>query len=173
MIEEVGQVTAVDDSHAEVVIERRSACGSCAAKSGCGTSLLAAWFPRRRLRFRLPNAIGARPGDRVVVGLAERRLQQASLALYGLPLGGLLLGAVGGELVAARMALNAELGSVLGGLLGLIAGLAQVRRLSARQQAGSGADVAILRVAGSAQAGNLSTIVPGPRIAGSNPVEWK
>jgi sigma-E factor negative regulatory protein RseC len=173
MIEEIAQVDKVDESHAEVVVERSTACGSCSAKTGCGTSLLAAWFPQRRLRFRLANEIGAKAGDRVVVGLAEHRLQQVSLALYGLPLIGLLLGAIGGELSVAAIGYNEELGAVAGGLLGLMTGFLLVRRFGEKQQAENGADVILLRTLPRAHSGAFPKIVPEPRVLGSNPTEWK
>jgi len=146
MIEERARVLRVRGDTAEIVTDRHPACGNCAAKSGCGTSLLAAWFPRRHLTFELRNDIGAQPGDSVVVGLDEGLLQRGSLLLYALPLGGLLLGAVLGERLFLGLGLAAELGAVLAGLLGLIGALLLVRRTSQhgrRAQQG----VRLLRVA--------------------------
>ena len=128
MIEENARVASIEGELAEVVTERRSACGSCAAQKGCGTSLLAAWFPQRQLRFRVHNAVGARVGDQVVVGLDEAYLQRGALLLYALPLAGLLLGAVGGDLAFEALALNPEPGAIGGGLLGLFGALRFVRR---------------------------------------------
>lgn len=127
MIEEQARVIAVTDGIAEVATLRRSACGSCNAKAGCGTSILASWFPQRQLSFQLVNQIGARPGDTVIVGLDEGTLQRASGLLYGLPLIGLLGGAVLGEFFAEQFAVSLELGAVVGGLFGLLAALKLVR----------------------------------------------
>jgi sigma-E factor negative regulatory protein RseC len=147
VIQEQARVVAVDGGIVEVVVGRQSACGSCAAKGGCGTSLLAAWFPRRELRFALPNAVGALPGDTVVLGLDERQLQRGSLLLYALPLGGLLLGAIGGEGLFAANAWPGELGGIAGGLLGLIAALWWVRMRSLQANSGRDPGVRLLRVA--------------------------
>lgn len=148
MIEEQARVVDVRGDVATVTTVRHSACGSCDAKRGCGTSLLSNWFPQRRLTFVVNNAIGARPGDTVVVGLDEGRLQRASLMLYGLPLLGLLVGAVGGESIYRWMAWHPELGAVMGGLFGLTAALVLVRNATQHPSGNGGNDVRLLRVAG-------------------------
>lgn len=168
MIEEQATVTAVHGALAEVVTLRRSACGSCNAKGGCGTSLLATWFPQRTLRFRLANVIGANPGDTVLLGLDEGFLQRGSLLLYGLPLVGLLLGAVGGEWVFKTQGYPPELGAVSSGLLGLIAALMAVRHFSQNRAQGGRDDVRLLRVVRSSQAfspsGRVVPLVDQPEV---------
>jgi positive regulator of sigma E activity len=64
----------------------------------------------------LPNTIHAQPGDRVVLGIRENDLVTGSIRLYLLPLAGLLLGAMGGHLLAGT-----ELFAIAGGLLGMFA----------------------------------------------------
>lgn len=147
MIEETAQILEVHGDAVEIVTQRHSACGSCSAKAGCGTSLIAAWFPQRQLRMRLQNTIGARKGDSVVVGLDEALLQRGAMRLYALPLAGLLVGAVAGDRVAPLFGIHAELGAVLLGLLGLTATLFVARHISAGAPAGAGLGVKLLRVA--------------------------
>lgn len=127
MIEEQARVVRLNGDLAEILIQKQSACGSCTAKSGCGTSLLANWFPQRRLTLRLDNRINAQAGDMVVLGLDEATLQRSSLMLYALPLAGLLLAAIAGEWAFGFLGLPKELGAVLSGLLGLTAALLYVR----------------------------------------------
>ncbi len=127
MIEEQARVVRLDGDLVEILIQKQSACGSCTAKSGCGTSLLANWFPQRRLTLRLNNHINAQAGDMVVLGLDEATLQRSSLLLYALPLAGLLLAAIAGEWAFGFLGLPKELGAVLFGLLGLIAALLYAR----------------------------------------------
>ncbi len=146
MIEEQAMVRALKGGHAEIEIQRQSACGSCAAKGGCGTSLLAEWFPKRQWLFVLPNRVDAKPGDTVVVGLDEHYLQRGSLLLYALPLAGLLFGAVIGEQLFIRLGYSAELGSILLGLSGVIAALLAVRQISFHLNQGREAGVQLLRV---------------------------
>jgi len=152
VIEEQARVASVQHDLAEIVVERQSACGGCAARSGCGTSLLSTWLPKRQLVFHLNNAIGARPGDRVVLGLDEAQLQRSSLLLYALPLVGLLFGAIGGEMAFSSLGFSAELGAVVTGLFGVVAALTYVRHLSsARFMAGDGG-IRLLRVVSSSAA---------------------
>ena len=147
MIEEQARVVAIADDEAEVATMRHSACGGCEAKNGCGTSLLAAWVPRRQLTFRLRNGIDARVGDTVIVGLNEGALQRSSLLLYGLPLIGLLAGAIAGEQLAAWLGWASELGGVVGGLFGLIAALRVARSKSERRVRSGENAVRLLRIA--------------------------
>lgn len=152
MIEAEARVVAADCDYAEVVTLRQSACGSCTASKGCGTSLIAAWFPQRELRFRVRNDIGADTGDRVVLGLDEGDLQRGSLLLYAVPLGGLLGGAVAGDQLLPSIGLSAELGAVAGGLLGLIGALRFVRSKSVSALAEGDGGVRLLRKRGSVAA---------------------
>jgi sigma-E factor negative regulatory protein RseC len=168
MIEEQARVVAVADGIADVSTIRRSACGSCDAKGGCGTSILAAWFPQRQLRFRLPNHLDARPGDTVVVGLDEGSLQRASLVLYGLPLAGLVGGAVLGEVAARQFAVSLELGAVGGGLFGLLAALRLVRNLTAAGAQRGDNGVQLLRVVGRSLDFSLET---RDGVSAANPTE--
>jgi sigma-E factor negative regulatory protein RseC len=132
VIEEQARVNRVHDDIAEIVVEKNAACGSCSAKSGCGTSLLSQWFPRRKLTLSLPNIVDAKSGDTVLLGMDESLLQRSSLVLYALPLGGLLVGAIAGERGFQILGLPTELGAVLFGLLGVVATL-----LFARQYIGT------------------------------------
>lgn len=156
MIEQQATVVRVDGDTAEVTTQRESSCGSCSAKSGCGTSLIDAWFPQRVSKFQLKNDIGAKPGDTVVVGLDEGKMRRGSLLLYALPLAGLILGAVLGEYLATRSGHSSELGAVLFGLLGLSGALIQVRRTTAGMTARSDNGLKLLRIQRS-----VFTINPG------------
>ena len=131
MLEEEGVVLAVHGDIAEVVTQKKSACGSCAAKSGCGTSLVESLFPSRTRSFRARNEVRARKGDQVVIGLDESALQTASLLIYLVPLLGLIGGAILGTwLGSSPDGGTAELFSILGGAGGFFVFLAAVRRYS-------------------------------------------
>ena len=145
MIEERARVVDADVDFADVVAMRHSACGGCQAKSGCGTSVLADWLPKRELRFRLPNTIDVVRGDVVIVGLDENELQRASLLMYALPLAGLLLGAICGDQLASRLGLSMELGAILCGLLGLGGSLYLVRHIASTRGRDGRNGVALLR----------------------------
>jgi sigma-E factor negative regulatory protein RseC len=86
MIEETARVIAIENGQLLLEAQTSSACGACAAKQGCGTSVLSRWVGRKFTRFQAPNTINARVGDEVVVGLAEDVMLKGSLLVYLLPL---------------------------------------------------------------------------------------
>ena len=100
MIEEIGVVITAQGDIAEVEGQRRSTCGGCAVNRACGTSLIARYFGRRRSLLRAHNSIGARPGDRVVLGLPEGALLEASFVAYLVPLLAMMGGAILGDHLA-------------------------------------------------------------------------
>lgn len=125
MIEETGLVVSVRGDLAEVEGQARSGCGSCAVEGTCGTSLLARYFGPKRLLLRAHNPIGARPGERVVIGLPESALLEASVLAYLVPLLAMIGGVVVGVFVAERLVpAYTQILSALTGLGGLAASLA-------------------------------------------------
>ncbi len=139
MLEERARVLVTEGDLARLEVERPSSCGGCGASGGCGTALLGKWLTRHRLRVRALNPIGARPGDWVVVGLADEVLTQASLVAYLLPLVGLILGAAVGQ------AFGGEPLAILGGGAGLAAGLMAVGRFAERRGQDPAYQAVILR----------------------------
>jgi sigma-E factor negative regulatory protein RseC len=87
----IGLVTAVKDGTAQIHFLRGSACAHCGACLTVGES---------EMEVTLPNTLGAKQGDRVVVDLSPKRVMQASLLAYAVPL--LLL--IGGVLIGSRYA---------------------------------------------------------------------
>jgi len=123
MIEETGLVVSVQGELAEVEGQPRSSCESCAVKGTC-TSLLARYFGPKRLLLRAHNTIGAKPGERVVIGLSEGNLLAASVLAYLVPLLAMIGGAVTGAFIAERLApAYTQILSAVTGLGGLTAAL--------------------------------------------------
>jgi len=96
MIEETARVIAIENNQLLLEAETRAACNACAAKQGCGTSVLSKWVGRKFTRFQAPNTVNARVGDQVVVGLAEEAMLKGSVFVYLLP----LLAMIGSALLA-------------------------------------------------------------------------
>ncbi len=97
MIEQEALVICADAELATVQAVRHSACGSCHAAAGCGTSLLDRFLGRRPLRLRLRNALGVTAGEVVIIGVPEGSMLRAAASAYLGPLAGLLLGALAGR----------------------------------------------------------------------------
>ena len=103
----------------------QSSCGSCEAKSGCGTSMLGDVLGKRFTRFTAENAVGADIGDEVIVGIPERSLLSGSLMVYLLPVLTMILSALAADGIISPVdtgrdllvALSAAGGFTLGALL--------------------------------------------------------
>ena len=129
MIEEPAVVVETGDGYAWVETRRRSACGACSASDGCGTAALAKVWGERRMRVQAISSLLLRPGDAVIVGLAEGALVRGSLLVYLLPLALLLAGALLGQ---AAFAGAGEEPVILSGAVGLGLGFLAARVVSRR-----------------------------------------
>lgn len=145
MIEETARVVAAEGEFVWVETQRQSTCGGCAARQGCGTATLAKVLGRRRTRVRALNRDAARVGDRVVVGIDEQALVRGSLAVYAVPLLGLLAGGVLGALLQTRLQLAGEALTLVAGVAGLIVGLLWVKGFTRRIRGDSRYQPVVLR----------------------------
>ncbi len=130
MSTETGVVVDVQGDHLVVETRRQGTCGACAARAGCGAALIGRALGRRRSHVRAVSGLRLKPGDEVSLSMDEGRVLHASMLMYGLPLLGLLSGALAAELLGA-----AEWVVVIAGAAGLIIGLGMVRRRACRLQA--------------------------------------
>lgn len=148
MLEETALVTSLDGAFAQVETLRNPACGGCQAGSACSTPLLNKYFGNRKVSVRALNPIGAAPGDKVVVGLEESALSQASVRFYLVPIL-MLIGFAGfGQWLAERSSLvSTEPASVFAGLLGLLMGLMWTRYHTVRINSCKRSQLVILRLA--------------------------
>lgn len=126
---ESGIIVRATKTHYTVRIDPKAACAACAAKSGCGAASGVAVFydVRRRGDYQ--------EGDRVDIVLRQGRLMGAALLVYGLPLIGLLLGALAPDLVPPEKPVGDGVRALcaFGGMgLGLL-GLALVNRWVTRR----------------------------------------
>mgnify|MGYP003591960936 CR=1 FL=1 len=83
----IGLVTSVSDGTARIRFLRGSACAHCGACLTVGDSAM---------EISLPNTLGAKEGDRVAVDLSPKRVVQASLIAYAVPLVLLIAGVLTG-----------------------------------------------------------------------------
>jgi len=129
MMTETAQVIATEGGYAWVETQRKTTCGNCAAQKGCGTSVLAKVLGNRTSRIRVINTIGASTGEMVVVGVEDGMLVRTSFAVYAMPLILLLLGGMGGGMLADALQWQSREGATaLGGVLGLALGFLWLRR---------------------------------------------
>lgn len=99
MIEASAIVLAVEGERVRVrVSDRPGGCGRCDEPGGCKSAKLAYALGAPKEEFVLPNAVGARVGDRVVILMRDGSALRGALLSYGLAscllLGGAALGHV-------------------------------------------------------------------------------
>lgn len=125
MMDQEAIVVRIEGEHAYVEVGGATAgCGRCHEAGGCQNSILGQLFSSKPRQYRIANRIGAVPGDRVVVRVAEGATLRATLLTYMLPVVFLLLGAASGT--AFGGAANdawATLGALAGLAFGVLSGL--------------------------------------------------
>ncbi len=130
MIEEHAIVVMADQG-VWVETQRRTACGQCSANKGCGTAVLQNVLGNKRSRMMVHSRVPVAVGDHVVLGLDESALVSATLNVYLLPLGLLILGAVAGQLTGEWLNLSfPTLLSVAVAVLGFVLGYRRAQRQS-------------------------------------------
>lgn len=115
----------LDDSHAEISVPRKSACGhDCEECAGCGVTGAA-------VHARALNPIGAAPGQKVVVESSTKKMLRIVALVYLIPVAlfflGYLLALAATDSVAVQYAAAAA-----GFILGILGAVAYDRRLRAR-----------------------------------------
>ena len=133
MLKEIGRVVAAESGALWVEVERKSACGSCAARGGCGHGLLQQLRIGKSRHVRVLDARavsgGIEVGQEVEIGLPAGAVLAASVMLYLVPLAGLLLGS---GLAAARFPGDAA--AALGGAAGAAVSFGLVRLHALRRR---------------------------------------
>lgn len=118
MTESEAIVTRLEGGYAWLeILDRPSGCGKCESAGSCGGS---GSFQR------VPNAVGARVGDHVLVGVADGAILTAAVVSYAVPLATTLGGAIAGG------GLGGEVVAVAGAVLGLLIGWLSLRFLDRR-----------------------------------------
>jgi len=114
MLEEYGTIVELKGKQIAVVLcQRHSACDHCASSGSChigedSSTMLVEAF----------NAIGAGISDRVKVVTSTKSFLQSSFMLYIVPIIGLLIGAVSGQLIGENYPLGIE-ATLLSAILGV------------------------------------------------------
>ncbi len=129
-IVETGRVVALEGTAVWVETIRSSACGSCAARSGCGHRTLAGVLTSDKglVRARESDSLKAADcsvNDRVEISISRSTLSVGALMLYGLPL-------VSGITLALLMGAESDARAAMGFFVGLLGAFAGLRWMSSR-----------------------------------------
>ncbi len=103
MIEQQGQVHGVTGSTAQVRVGPLSGCPACDRGQGCGAGLFGRLLRRAPVIVACDNALGAKPGDAVRVGIPEQLLLRLVTRFYLIP----LVGGLGGAALGHHLGLMA------------------------------------------------------------------
>lgn len=129
MIEETGTVLSIEKGFADVETIRTSSCTSCRARHGCGHHAIAQVSASNRMRMKAIDSFAVNVGQRVVVGIPEDTLLQASLWMYFIP----LLGLVGGATLPSLWQASSGV-SVILSLIGFLGGLWLAKKKSQKEE---------------------------------------
>jgi len=99
VIEETVSVVRARGKRITIAAGRKSACGGCGQKEGCGVSAIAGLFSGPSIELELDNALGARVGDTVVVGVEDAAFLRMAVRAYLFP----LLVLIGSAIVFSRL----------------------------------------------------------------------
>jgi len=130
-------VVVVETRNGEALVRgrRATACGSCAGKSSCGT--LGSWV-ERFAEMRVGNALGAKPGDDVIIDVPDGEFLRAAVRLYGAPMLGFFAAGFTTRAIALSMGMaNAELYAALSALGGLFAVFVWLRNTDKERMTGA------------------------------------
>lgn len=131
MIEEVATVIHSADGQVLLEAQRHSTCGSCAAKSGCGTAVFASTLGKKSSQFTAENTLNLQVGDKVLVGLHENALLLGSFIVYLLPIIGMFVFAVIGQWFMYQwFNVNNELIVIASAVAGFIVSLNVVKKFN-------------------------------------------
>jgi len=124
--QEIVEVVEIGDGGVWVEGIQRSACNSCSARAGCGQHSLSKLG--RPVRLWIETTDHYQQGDQVILVLPEGSLAFSALSLYGLPLVGLICGALLGYQGGSDVV------SMMSGALGLTLGLLSARMIARRNK---------------------------------------
>jgi sigma-E factor negative regulatory protein RseC len=131
VIVETATVLEIRGDEAVVRCHRQAACERCAEGRGCGGGIMARLLGERLDGVRVPTGgMSLKPGDDVAIGLEERGLVLASLAVYFVPLAGALAGAA----AVSSLIGGGDPAALVGAGAGFAAGLAWARRFGRRRR---------------------------------------
>lgn len=138
MVEQTAVVVRTEPAGVWVEAVEPSGCGACDGQ-GCGSRRLAEVFQRGERHFRVDSDLALRVGDRVIVGIADGSVLRSAGRAYGVPLAGMLAGALLAQSLSPGDA-AALAGLAAGGVLGALGsrGVAIARPRVLRHESESG-----------------------------------
>lgn len=128
MIEEPGIVMNVDADAVWVATQRKTTCGSCAARVTCGQGILTALSADKKPQMiKVRSNLPLHKGDQVTLGIAEETLVRSAFLVYMLPLFFMFAAALSAQALSMS-----EPWIIFSAVVGFLAGTLWVRHYSER-----------------------------------------
>ena len=142
MSQEKGLVASIkEDGWAQVVAERRDACGDCGA-SKCCTSMSTG----SKMVIKALNSAGAGVGDLVFINISSGTVLKGAAIFYMIPVIGLIAGTALGGSLNHRLPISETNAAILFGFAGLVLGFIIAAIISRRMSAGHTLSPVITRI---------------------------
>jgi sigma-E factor negative regulatory protein RseC len=130
LISEAGKVVAIEPQGLWVETFRKTTCGSCEARQGCGHGIMSSMGGGNRtytwVLLGEASADDYNLHDEVEIAIPENAVLSGSFVVYGAPLLCMILGAGLSQLLLSGV-LGADLSAVLGAVSGFVGGVLLVR----------------------------------------------
>ncbi len=124
MVTGIVRIVAIKGEKAWVESESQSACGGCAVTKSCGTKAITKYFGKKSVPLEMDNHFNGYMGDRLEVGIKNSTILKVSALIYLLPLLGLIMGGLLGDLLS-----GSDFFAMVFSLLGLMVGFHLSRSL--------------------------------------------
>ena len=120
MIHEQAIVVGVKGNDIEIDVQRQQSCGGCSLSKSCGVGALGRLFAKRSRPLFIRSELNLKPGDHILLGIADQGILMPTIMVYGLPLLMLLISALvahlatnGAEIAVSAFAITGFAGGVL------------------------------------------------------------
>ncbi|MGI9920079.1 SoxR reducing system RseC family protein [Vibrio owensii] len=128
--------------------EQQTSCSSCSSQKSCGTGVVTKAIGNKTLSWHLRTPKSVKVGQVVEIGFPEASLIKSAMAVYLLPLFGLILGAVIGNFLLAPLTAGGEGITILASVLFAAGGMWLAKRVSRPLEDESKRQVTLIRVLG-------------------------
>ncbi|HHF3093374.1 TPA: SoxR reducing system RseC family protein [Vibrio diabolicus] len=128
--------------------EQQTSCSSCSSQKSCGTGVVTKAIGNKSLSWHLRTDKSVKIGQVVEIGFPESSLIKSAMAVYLLPLFGLIIGAMFGHFLLAPLTAGGEGIIILSSVLFAAGGMWIAKHVSRPLEDESKRQVTLVRVLG-------------------------
>ncbi|WP_423839865.1 SoxR reducing system RseC family protein [Vibrio mytili] len=128
--------------------EQQTSCSSCSSQKSCGTGVVTKAVGNKSLFWNLTTEQSVQVGQVVEIGFPEDSLIKSAMAVYLLPLLGLIIGAMLGHFLLLPIVAGGEGIVILSSFVFAAGGVWIAKRLSRPLEAQSKQQVTLIRILG-------------------------